>query len=219
MGMQTLAEVLAAGLCVAVLGACHDEPSKLDQLIEAGSIPPPQSVPVPEPSAPGDAASVTSPSGETSSWDGSMPPRPIPKPALTVNSGMPAETQMRAIAYMAAMGQPRFDDANADGDYAAALAAQLKPIVMSMDRGAAEDKLRLTRVEVVGSGRRIDLFMADGCDARTPQLAVVGRAGVSFVALLSHGVLVLRCNDAHVQCLQSTRDPSDVLCTTAPRHH
>jgi hypothetical protein len=132
---------------------------------------------------------------------------------------MPAETQMRAIAYMAAMGQPRFDDSDADAAYAASLAAQLRPIAMSMDRGAADDKLRLERDEVVAGGRRIDLLMADGCDARTPQLAVVGRAGVSFVTLLSHGVLVLRCNDAHVQCLQSTRDPSDVLCTTAPRHH
>jgi hypothetical protein len=36
--------------------------------------------------------------------------------------------------------------------------------------------------------------------------------------LLSHGVLVIRCNDAHVQCLESTRDPTDILCTTAPRH-
>jgi len=35
---------------------------------------------------------------------------------------------------------------------------------------------------------------------------------------VSHGVLVIRCNDARVQCLQSTRDPEDVLCTTAPRH-
>jgi hypothetical protein len=222
MDMHTLAEALAAGLCVAVLGACHDEPSKLDQLVEASSYvppPPPENTPASEAGASEDAASVGSESDAASIWDGSMPPRPIPKPALTVNSGMPAETQMRAIAYMAAMGQPRFDDANADADYAASLAAQLKPIAMSMDKGAGEDKLRLNRVEVVASGRRIDLFMADGCDARTPQLAVVGRAGISFVALLSHGVLVLRCNDAHVQCLQSTRDPSDVLCTTAPRHH
>jgi hypothetical protein len=148
-----------------------------------------------------------------------MPARPIPKPALTVSSGMPAETQLKAIAYMAAMGQPRFDDAPAGADYAASLATQLKPIAMSMDRGAADEKLRLNRVEVVAGGRRIDLLMADGCDARTAQLAVVGRLGVSFVALLSHGVLVLRCNDAHVQCLQSTRDSTDVLCTTAPRHH
>jgi hypothetical protein len=216
--MQTLAEALAAGLCAVAMGACHDEPSKLDQLVEAGSYvpPPPEAAPAPEAREPTDATRVPT---DASIWNGSMPPRPVPKPALTVNSGMPAETQMKAIAYMAAMGQPRFDDADADPDYAASLAAQLKPIAMSMDRGAAEEKLRLNRVDVVASGRRIDLLMADGCDARTAQLAVVGRSGVSFGTLLSHGVLVVRCNDAHVQCLQSTRDPSDVLCTTAPRHH
>lgn len=205
---------------MAAFGACHDEPSRLDLLVEAGThLPPSEGSPAPAAAELADAGPVPSIAGDASTWDGSMPPRPIPKPALTVGSGMPAETQIKTIAYMAAMGQPRFDDANAEADYAASLAAQLKPVLMSMDKGAADEKLRLDRVEVVAGGRRIDLLMADGCDARTPQLAVVGRAGASFVTLLSHGVLVLRCNDAHVQCLQSTRDPSDVLCTTAPRHH
>ena len=60
--------------------------------------------------------------------------------------------------------------------------------------------------------------MSAGCSAETPTRAVVQRAGVAHAQLLSHGVLVVRCNDSHAQCLQSTRDPSDVLCTTAPRH-
>ena len=34
----------------------------------------------------------------------------------------------------------------------------------------------------------------------------------------SRHLRVIRCNDARIQCLQSTRDPDDVLCTTAPRH-
>ena len=129
---------------------------------------------------------------------------------------MPAEVQMKTIAYMAAMGQPRFDDANADPAYAADLATQLKPALLAFDKGSPEDRLRLDRVEVVASGRRIDLLMAEGCDAQLPSRVVVPRA--TFVTLLGHGVLVLRCNDSRVQCLQSTRDPSDVLCTTAPRH-
>jgi hypothetical protein len=206
---------LLAGLAIA---ACHEEPTKMDQLLEAGTHTSPP--PVVEASA-GEAASPPSEeagASDASTWDGAMPPRPIPKPALTVGSGMPAETQMKAIAYMAAMSQPSIADANAEPEYAAALATLLKPITMAMDHGAPEDKLRLDRVEVVGSGRRIDLLMADGCDARAPQMAVVQRAGVSLVTLQSHGVLVIRCNDSRVQCLQSTRDPSDVLCTTAPRH-
>ncbi len=119
---------------------------------------------------------------------------------------------------MAAMGEPRFDDPNADAQWAGDLADKLRPITRSLDHGAPDDKEKLDRVEVVGGGRKIDLLMAGGCDAQTPSRAVVTRAGVSLSTALAHGVLVVRCNDARVQCLQSTRDPTDVLCTTAPRH-
>jgi hypothetical protein len=132
---------------------------------------------------------------------------------------MSAEVQMEAIAYMTAMGQPRFDDANADPDWTATFADRLRPITRSLDKGAADDKEKLDRVEVIGGGRRIDLLMAGGCDAETPARAVVTRASTPLSTLLAHGVLVIRCNDARTQCLQSTRDSSDVLCTTAPRHH
>ncbi len=218
---------LAAGLAPLV-SACQKEPSKLDLLLEASTHESTDG-PAAAPGAPaaeaaaaapaaGDASASSASASDASTWDGAMPPRPIPKPALTVGSGMPAETQMKAIAYMAAMAQPGPNDANADPDYAGNLANQLKPIALSLDRGPAEEKARLNRVEVVASGRRIDLLMAEGCDAKTPQMAVVGRAGVTWVTLQAHGVLVVRCNDSHVQCLQSTRDPTDVLCTTAPRH-
>jgi hypothetical protein len=125
---------------------------------------------------------------------------------------------MEAIAYMAAMGQPRFDDPNADAQWAGDLAEKLKPIVRGLDRGSADDKEKLDRVEVASGGRRLDLMMAGGCDAEAPMRAVVTRAGQTFATLYGHGVLVVRCNDARVQCLQSTRDATDVLCTTAPRH-
>lgn len=144
-----------------------------------------------------------------------MPERPIPRPQTTVGAGMPQETQMKAIGYMMAMRTPHPDDANADPTYAKELIEKLKPIVLAMDKGA--DK-RLNRVEIVANGRQIDLLMAAGCDDKAPMNAVVQRAGVPFATLLSHGVLVLRCNDAKVQCLQSVRDVDDVLCTTAPRH-
>ena len=208
----------ALPLAIVALAACHEEPSKMDQLLEASThSQPPEAAQAPAASTPAVPASAAPPIADASTWDGAMPPRPIPKPAMTVGSGMPAETQMKAIAYMAAMGQPGPGDANADADYASGLAAQLKPVLMGMDRGSAEEKLRLDRVEVVGSGRRIDLLMADGCDARAPQQAAA-RIGATFVTLQAHGVLVLRCNDSHTQCLQSTRDPGDILCTTAPRH-
>jgi hypothetical protein len=226
-GFARVAPLVAKGTLALAGGAwvggvavgCREEPTRMDQLVEAGTYVPPSPTP-PANSSP-DASPVptfqASPA-DASTWDGAMPPRPIPKPALTVGSGMPAETQMKAIAYMAAMSQPGPSDANAEPEYAATLAAQLRPITMAMDKGSPEDKLRLDRVEVIGSGRRIDLLMADGCDARAPQMAVVQRGGTSFMTLQAHGVLVVRCNDSHVQCLQSTRDPGDVLCTTAPRH-
>jgi hypothetical protein len=129
---------------------------------------------------------------------------------------MSIEIQQKAISYMVAMRAPHPDDAAADAAYAGDLATKLKPIVLSMDSGA--DKARLDRVEVVAGGRQIDLLMAGGCDEKMPAHAVVSRAGMSLATLVQHGVLVLRCNDARIQCLQSTRDADDVLCTTAPRH-
>ncbi len=145
-----------------------------------------------------------------------MPERPVPKTSPTVGSGMPQETQMKAIAYMSAMRAPHPDDASVDDAFVKDLQRRLGPVVLSMDSGP--EKAKLNRVELTGAGRQIDLLMSAGCTAETPTRAVVQRAGVSHAALLSHGVLVVRCNDSHAQCLQSTRDPSDILCTTAPRH-
>jgi hypothetical protein len=123
-----------------------------------------------------------------------MPERPVPRPQFMVGSGMSIEIQQKAISYMVAMRAPHLDDVPAEPTYAADLVTKLKPIVLSMDSGSG------------------------GCDEKTPLRAVVSRAGVPFATLVSHGVLVIRCNDVKIQCLQSTRDPDDVLCTTAPRH-
>ena len=145
-----------------------------------------------------------------------MPERPVPRGQTMVSMTAPEDVQMKAIAYMVAMRSPHAGDANADPAYAADLVTKLKPIVLGMDKGA--DKAKFNRVEVVANGRQIDLLMAGGCDEKTPQRAVVGGAGVQFATLVSHGVLVVRCNDTKIQCLQSTRDPDDVLCTTGLRH-
>ncbi len=145
-----------------------------------------------------------------------MPERPVPKPQTMVSSSMSIEVQQKAIGYMVAMRAPHPDDAAADPAYAGDLAMKLKPIALSMDTGASKE--RMNRVDVVANGRQIDILMATGCDDRTAQRAVVHRAGRSFFDLASHGVLVVRCNDSRIQCLQSTRNPDDVLCTTAPRH-
>jgi hypothetical protein len=133
-----------------------------------------------------------------------------------VSASAPEETQMKAIGYMVAMRAPHPDDAPADEAYATELVTKLKPVVLAMDRGA--DKAKWNRVEMVAKGRQIDLLMSDGCDAKAPFNAVTQRLNVPLATLLSHGILVVRCNDTKHQCLQSVRDPDDVLCTTAPRH-
>lgn len=144
-----------------------------------------------------------------------MPERPIPKPQTMVGAGAPEETQMKASGYMAAMRAPRTDDPPADEAFAADLVTKLKPVLLSMDKGP--DKAKWNRVDMAAQGRQIDLLMSEGCEAKAPFNAVVQRLNVPLATLLSHGILVVRCNDTKHQCLQSTRDPEDVLCTTAPR--
>ncbi len=185
--------------------ACDDKPDASKAQASASASAPP---------AP--AASVVDAAAEGGARPLNMPERPIPRPQTTVGSGMPVEVQQKAISYMVAMRAPRFDDPNSEPEYANDLANKLKPISLSMDNGP--NKGTMNRVEVVANGRQIDILMSGGCDDKTPMRAVVTRANTPLATLASHGVFVIRCNDAKIQCLQSTRDPDDVLCTTAPRH-
>ncbi len=127
-----------------------------------------------------------------------MPPRPVPTSSPTVRITMPMDVQLQAIQYMAAMQAPQPNDAPADPAYAASIAESLKS---------------LGRTDVFSSGRRIDIIMPKGCDATLPRGAIARQTGASLTVLLAHGVLVVKCIDHEVQCLQSTRDADDVLCT------
>ncbi len=150
-------------------------------------------------------------------FDASMPDRPVPKSSPTVGTYAPLETQQKAISYMAAMAAPHPDDPFVDDDYVKSFAAKMKPIIAGMDKGSGADKAKLERVDIIGGGRRVDLLFALGCEAETPGHAV-GGAGITLGTLHDHGVLVVACHDARAQCLQSTRDTTDILCTVAPRH-
>jgi hypothetical protein len=127
-----------------------------------------------------------------------MPPRPVPTSNPTVTITMPEQVQLQAIQYMAAMQAPQPGDAPADPAYAKTIADQLRAI---------------GKPEVISSGRKIDVTMPKGCDATVPKQAIARYTGASLTTLLAHGVLVVRCVDREVQCLQSTRDGDDVLCT------
>jgi hypothetical protein len=149
------------------------------------------------------AASLGQRSASSSAFDAAtsgslMPPRPVPTTSPTVRITMPVEVQLQAIQYMQAMQAPEPSDAPADPAYAKQIANALAPI---------------GKPDVVSSGRRIDIVLPRGCDATWPRQAVARHTGATLTTLLAHGVLVLRCADHEVQCLQSTRDVDDVLCT------
>jgi hypothetical protein len=126
-----------------------------------------------------------------------MPPRPVPTSSPTVRVTMPIETQLQAIQYMAAMQAPQPADSPADPEYAKGVAGRLAAV---------------GQPDVISSGRLIDIAMAKGCDATVPRESLARHTGASLNVLLAHGVLVVRCRDHELECLQSTRDADDVLC-------
>ena len=176
------------GLCAA---AC-DNSGPLAH-VDAGN-PWPQS----EPAAP--AASDTAPAVDASAPDAgrAMPVRPVPKSSPTVTITMPQDVQLQAIQYLAAMQAPQPGDAPADPTFAKSIAESLHGV---------------GKPDIVSSGRRIDVQLDKGCTATLPREAIARHTSASLTALLAHGVLVVRCYDRGVQCLQSTRDAEDVLCT------
>ncbi len=145
-------------------------------------------------------ASGAVPSSAAAAFDGGrrMPPRPVPTSSPTVRITMPMDIQLQAIQYMQAMQAPQPDDAPADPAYAHTIATALNA---------------LGKTDVISSGRRIDVVVPKGCDATLPKQAIAQHTGASLTTLLSRGILVIRCTDREVQCLQSTRDADDVLCT------
>jgi hypothetical protein len=127
-----------------------------------------------------------------------MPVRPVPTTNPTVTITMPVDVQLQAIQYMAAMTAPQPGDAPANPDYARTIANALRAV---------------GRPDVISSGRLIDFKLEKGCDASLPKQSVARYTGATLGVLLANGVLVVRCTDHQLQCLQSTRDADDVLCT------
>jgi hypothetical protein len=128
-----------------------------------------------------------------------MPPRPVPTSSPTVLITMPEDTQLQAIQYMQAMQAPQPDDPPADPVYSKQIADQLHGV---------------GKPDVISSGRRIDIQLEKGCVASLPRESIARHtSAASLTTLLAHGVLVVRCADHKIQCLQSTRDTDDVLCT------
>jgi hypothetical protein len=177
---------------ISVLAVGCDKSGPLAELDAGNPWPTPSAAAAPS-AAPPPAASVSA-----STPARVMPPRPVPTTSPTVLITMPQDVQLQAIQYMAAMQAPQPSDAPADPAYAKQIADQLRAV---------------GRTDVVSSGRRIDILLEKGCDATLPRQAIAHHTGASLTTLLTRGVLVVRCADRQLQCLQSTRDQDDVLCT------
>ena len=180
--------ILAFALAACVAG-CDDKTGPLASLASPDASGPA----TPAPSVASTTADAAPPAATHA-----MPPRPVPTSSPTVLITMPMETQLQAIQYMAAMQAPWPSDAPADPDYAKQIADSLKSA---------------GRTDVISSGRLIEVKMDKGCDATLPKQALARSTGAPLGTLLAHGVLVVKCLDRQVQCLQSTRDADDVLCT------
>jgi len=174
---------------VACLAGCDETTGPLASLDASG------------PTSPAASASATltaTPDAAPAAPTHAMPPRPVPTSSPTVTITMPMETQLQAIQYMAAMQAPWPGEAPADPDYAKQIADALKST---------------GKTDVISSGRLIEVKMDKGCDATLPKQALARSTGAPLGTLLAHGVLVVKCLDRKVQCLQSMRDADDVLCT------
>ncbi len=180
---RLLTQLVTAG--VIALAACDKSGPLADLNASPGS-----SVSAEAPPSPAPLASPAPPARV-------MPPRPEPTSSPTVRVTMPIETQLQAIQYMAAMQAPQPNDSPVDPEYAKGVAARLAAV---------------GQPDVISSGRLIDLAMAKGCEATVPRESLARHTGASLNSLLAHGVLVVRCRDHELECLQSTRDADDVLC-------
>ncbi len=182
--------LLALSILAACVAGCDEKMGPLSSLATPDAA---GSATLASPSPAADAPDASAPAPKHA-----MPPRPVPTGSPTVTITMPMETQLQAIQYMAAMQAPWPGDAPADPDYAKQIADSLKST---------------GKTDVISSGRLIEVKMDKGCDATLPKQALARSTGAPLGTLLAHGVLVVKCLDRQVQCLQSMRDADDVLCT------
>ena len=157
--------------------------------------------------------SASAPSSASASAAHPMPPRPVPIGSSgPIQPSAPEDQQMMAIQYTIAMASPQPNDPVPDDAAVARFVEKLKPAVRGADKGKTPDDA------VTLKGKRvIELNMAEGCTARTPENVLKGRAGISLDDAFQAGILVVMCRDNTWACHQSTRVREDVLCHAAPR--
>ncbi|HMJ51672.1 MAG TPA: hypothetical protein VK540_06330 [Polyangiaceae bacterium] len=142
------------------------------------------------------------------------PPRPLPPGKWgPVQPTAPLEIQQKTLAYTYAMATPDPGDGPVDKGFLEAFRAKLEQAVRAMDPTGG-DRISVNPAQ---GDRRMEVEMSTGCNERTPFNLAVQRAGMPFTTLAQSGIYVIQCHDSKWKCIQSTREPDDVICVAAPR--
>jgi hypothetical protein len=197
-----------AGVLLAFSTAgCEQKKTKVDELIASAS----------EPASPADAGKrERDPLIEpvVAKTPRERPPRPLPQGKWgPVQMTDPLETQQKTLAYTYAMATPDPGDPPANKAFIEAFKKKVEQAARAMDPEGG-DRVSVTSAQ---GDRRVEVELSSGCTERTPFNLAVQRASTPLGALAQAGVYVVQCHDAKWKCVQSTREPDDVICVVAPR--
>ncbi|HMI83598.1 MAG TPA: hypothetical protein VK550_05855 [Polyangiaceae bacterium] len=195
-------------LGVASVVACEEKKTRVDELIASAKEPSTDDASARR--EPAMAASVTPPAPHQ------RPPRPLPPGKWgPVQPNDPLEMQQKTLAYTYAMATPDPGDGPVDKGFLEAFRSKLEQVVRAMDP-AGGDRIRVNAAQ---GDRRMEVEMNSGCNERTPFNLAVQRAGTPLMTLAQSGIFVVQCHDSKWKCVQSTREPDDVICVAAPRRN
>jgi hypothetical protein len=193
------------GAAAALLG-CEQKKTRVDELIASAKEP--AGVDASAPREPSAAASSPPPMPRQ------RPPRPLPQGKWgPVQVTDPIEVQQKTLAYTYAMASPDPGDPPADKGVVEAYRAKIEMAVRAMDPAGGDR----SGCNATQGDRRLEAEMSTGCNERTPFNLAVQRAGLPLQTLARAGIFVVQCHDAKFKCVQSTREPDDVICVAAPR--
>jgi hypothetical protein len=187
---------------------CEQKKTRVDELIaSAKEAPAEEAGPRREPAL---AASAPPPAPRQ------RPPRPLaPGKWGPVQPTDPLEIQQKTLSYTYAMATPDPGDSPVDKGFLEAFRAKLEQAVRAMDP-AGGDRISVNPAQ---GDRRMEVVMSSGCNERTPFNLAVQRAGTPLSTLAQSGIFVIQCHDSKWKCVQSTREPDDVICIVAPRRN
>ena len=192
---------VAAGLL-----ACEQKKTRVDELIAQATEPTQVDA--------GARAEPTLAASAKPSVPRQRPPRPLPAGKWgPVQVTDPIEVQQKTLAYTYAMASPDPGDLPVDKGVIEAYRTKLEQAVRAMDPAGGER----TGVNATQGDRRLEAEMSTGCNERTPFNLAVQRAGIPLTTLAQAGIFVVQCHDSKFKCVQSTREPDDVICVAAPR--